>query len=188
MAKLEEKDVKELLRAYASVAVTDELYQFGSMLVKEGVERVHWLDSKAAALAGYAGAIIVLINLTSPIWRPAASWWIQATLILAAFAVFAAGVFAVLALSLKTFEWFSDTEWIKDGCLDDADILRRYHILAMYGVRRSHEDASARKAARITWAQRIFGVAVVLLLAGAVGATVPPLLPALLNFIRVSIG
>ncbi len=181
MARLEEKDAKELLQGYESSAVTDELYEFGAMLVKESVDRIHWLDSKAAAIAGYAGAIIVLINLTAPIWRPATAHWVQAVLVLAAVGVFAAGACAVRALFLREFTWFSDTEWIKDDCLDDADFLRRYHVLTMFGVRRSHEMASTSKTSWITRAQRVFGVAALLLLVGAVGAVLPPNLSALLN-------
>jgi hypothetical protein len=185
MAKLEEKDVRELLRAYEGEGVTDELYRFGSMLVQEVVERAHRLDAKASALAAYAGGIIVLLNLTSSIWKEAPSVWVRYTLLLAATGVFMAGACAVASLRVRTFDWFSDSEWIKDKYLGDADMLRRYHTLSMYNVHRSHEVVSGRKTAWLSFSVWIFACAGILLLASLIAAVWPHPLAALLNSLRV---
>ena len=106
-------------------------------------------------------------------------------LLLAALGVFVAGGSAVLALCLRTFNWFSDSEWIKDKYLNDVEMLRRYRVATMFNVRRSHEVVSGKKTAWIVLAQWAFAFAGLSLLASLVAAIWPHPLATLLNSIRV---
>lgn len=57
-------DTRDRLSSYENETTTDELYDFGKILVLEGVDRAHWLDSKAGILAGFSGAIVALLLST----------------------------------------------------------------------------------------------------------------------------
>lgn|ERR1700751_929586 len=68
---LVEEEVNRRLVAYKPAETTQELYDFGKMLVTECVDRAHRLDSKAVVIGGYAGTMLALLASTSPLWRPA---------------------------------------------------------------------------------------------------------------------
>ncbi len=157
------EEVNARLVSYESQETTKELYDFGKMMVGECVERVHKIDSKATMLAGYGGAIIALLISTSSLWMSIIDKWAMVTVFAAAFAVLMSAAYAVWSFSPKTFDWFSDNEWFEKDYLSDPEQLRRYHILTMHNVVRSHDAVSKTKTKRIRTSQRLLGVGTLLL-------------------------
>src|SRR6266568_3705432 len=162
----DEKEVNDRLSSYADkdVPVTDELYDFGKMLVSEFVDRVHHLDSKAATLAGYSTGIVALLVSTFSFWKPALHLWGVGIVFAAALSAVCSAGFSLWAASIFKFKWFSDDEWLSEDYLDDAESLRRYHILAMHNVIESHRDIARFKSRCIRWSQRALAVSAFLLM------------------------
>lgn len=125
---LTESIVRQRLASYKCAKVTDEIYDFGKMLIDEVIDRAKTLDTKATAIAAYSIALITFLasqhfaNTTAHSWRDYAMAGSGAIAMISA-------VVAISALWLKRFAWFSPDEWIKADCLDDAERLRRYHII-----------------------------------------------------------
>jgi hypothetical protein len=110
---LDEKQVNGRLCSYESEAVTGELYQFGSMLVSEFVDRVHHLDSKGGVLAGYSTGVVALLVSTSSFWRPVLSQWAVVVVFVAGLCAIIASALSLKAASIFKFKWFSDDEWLQ---------------------------------------------------------------------------
>lgn len=153
MPTLSENDVRERLDSYTESGVTDELYHFGEMLLRDVVERVGKADTKASALAAYAGGLITLLVSTSGIWAKGQPRVHIILPIAAIGALFLAAFFAVSSMSLKRAEWFSPNEWMKKECLETGERLRRYHILAMWGTSESLEKLYQSKLSELRKAQ-----------------------------------
>jgi hypothetical protein len=169
---LNDDEVKARLMSYTSLEVTEELYGFGKMMIDEAIDRFKSLDAKATAIAAYSIGVITIFVSTQSIWTKATSWALYAPPVSGLMAL-AAAAFAISSLWLKRFEWFSQDEWIKADCLKDAERLRRYHILTMAGVQRSHQQRCRSKASRIAVGQGLLlASAIVLVL--ALGALVLP--------------
>lgn len=165
MTSLNDDEVKGRLISYESSEVTDELYDFGKMMIDEAIDRFKSLDAKATAIAAYSIGVITILVSTQTIWTKATSWTLYVPPVSGLIAL-AAAAFAISSLWLKRFEWFSQDEWIKADCLNDADRLRRYHVLTMAGVQRSYQRRCRAKASRIAIAQGLLlSSAVVLVLA-----------------------
>jgi hypothetical protein len=151
-SRLTETELRKRLALYTDPAITDELYDFGKMMVEKAVERFKGLDTKAAAIAAYSIGIITLLASTQTAWVKALQ--VLAVLpIFSAIAAFVSAAYAVSALWLKKTEWFSQDEWIKADGLANAEILRRTHLIYMWGVLSSHQTASDAKASRIVLAE-----------------------------------
>jgi hypothetical protein len=164
--RLNDDEVKQRLKSYEATATTDELYGFGKMMVDEVIDRFKSLDAKATAIAAYSIGLITILVSTRAEWRNAVHAWTVYAPIAGGITAFAAAGFAISSLWLKRFEWFSHDEWLKADCLKDAEKLRRYHILTMYGVHRVYQIRCRTKASRIAIAQGLLlASAIVLLLA-----------------------
>jgi hypothetical protein len=161
---LSDAEVKRRLRLYSSPETTTELYSFGSMLVAEIIERIHRLEAKAGTLAGYAGAILALIVTSAAFWGSHLQHLERVAILLAALSAFASECFAILAIQLGSFEWFSDNEWLREECLSDAETLRKYHILTMRGVIASHRSVGEEKTKNIERSQWFLGATALFLL------------------------
>jgi MFS family permease len=161
--KISEEDVRMRLASYTDASVTNELYSFGTMLLDDGVDRLGKSDTKASAIAGYAGALIAVLASTAGIWRTHTHSWHLLFPVAAIIALFLAALFAVSSTTLKRTEWFSTNEWIKADCLSDAERLRRYHILTMWGARESLEKSYKKKLADVRKAELATLIAWILL-------------------------
>ncbi len=64
-------DITKQVSSYTEKETTNELYDFGKMLLLENVDRQHWIDSKAGTVAGFSGAIVALLLSTSSSWKRA---------------------------------------------------------------------------------------------------------------------
>jgi hypothetical protein len=163
METLSEKDVRDRLDSYIDPSVTDELYHFGETLLRDVLERVSKADTKAGAMAAYAGGLITLLVSTSGLWAKDQAGWHLVLPIAAIGALFLSTFFAVSSMTLKRSEWFSPNEWMKQECLETGERLRRYHILTMWGASESLETVYEIKLSRLRKAQWITLAAWILL-------------------------
>ncbi|SRR6266446_5456918 len=162
-ATLTEDEVIARLGEVKIPEVTDELYSFGEMMVDEVVDRLKTLETKATWIAAYSiGLITILVSLQVK-WTGTFHPWALSALALSGAIAFAAAATAVSALSLKSFPFFSHNEWMNRDCLNDADRLRRYHIIVMHGVHSSYREHCSSKAARIGTAQSLLLLSALLL-------------------------
>ncbi|HEY1525016.1 MAG TPA: hypothetical protein VGH51_02155 [Candidatus Angelobacter sp.] len=150
---ISEQQVRERLASYEDTKVTDELYSFGQTLLHDAVERLNKSDSKAGAMAGYAGGVVALLASTAKMWAGNEHSWHILLPMVATALLFLAAVVAVLSLRLKKTDWLSPDEWMKKECLESGERLRRYHILTMWGVHESLDVAYQKKTAAIRKAE-----------------------------------
>ncbi len=163
MQTLSEKDVRDRLDSYTDPSVTDELYHFGELLIRDVIERVSKADTKAGAIAAYAGGLITLLVSTSGIWAKNQSGLHILLPIAAIAALFLSIFFAVTSMTMKRAEWFSPNEWMKQECLETGERLRRYHVLTMWGTSESLETLYEAKLRELRKAQWITLIAWILL-------------------------
>ena len=150
---LDSQEVKRRLASYKSPDVTNELYSFGSMLVTEAVDRVHKVEGKAGTLAGYSGAILALIVSSFSLWNGHFHEAEKIAMYCAAFGAFCSQACALWALKIDEFKWFSVNDWLRGECLSDAEVLRKYRIVTIDVILKSHRDVAERKSSRIALAQ-----------------------------------
>jgi hypothetical protein len=162
MRKLTEAQVRERLKSYDDAGVTDELYEFGKMLVAEMIDRNKVLDGKAAAMLAYSIGVITLLSSTFGVWAHRVPTLFLPLPAFAGVVSLVAACFAVYGLTLKRFEGISQNDWLQAECLGDRERLRRFHVINMWAVVNSHEAVTEDKANAIGRAQ------VFLFLAGAV--------------------
>jgi hypothetical protein len=162
--RLSEEEVRARLVAYEDTDITDELYDFGKMLVSEAVNRVNRLDTKAAAVAAYSVGIVTLLASTSPSWIPRIQGLWGFTLFISGVLAFVGASCAVKGLVLRPIEWFSANEWLSKECLSSRERLRKFRILTMWGVLNSWSEAGENKSAWIARAQYSLLAAAILLL------------------------
>ena len=143
--RLCEREVRERLKLCSDPMVIDEIYSFGQMMLHETLKNTRVLDSKAASMAAYGGAIVTLLVSTSGGWVRLGNSWTLAVAAVAAICGCAAAVFAVKAMALRDFEWLGEKEWLEETCLSRVDKLKKYRILTIWGAMDSHKDAHLSK-------------------------------------------
>lgn len=149
---LSDREITDRLESYLDPRVTDELYEFGSMMLQDSVARIGKMDSKAAALAAYSGGLITVLVATRDMWSKL--HYAQVDLIyLGAGLLLLAAAAAIRSMYLQDTEWFTQNEWLKADCLQTHEAIRRYHVLTMCGIVRSHHQAYRRKLLKIYAAQ-----------------------------------
>lgn len=159
---LTDNEITARLESYDDPKVTDELYGFGTMMLQDSVARMGKMDAKAAALAAYSGGLITVLVATRDVWMRLQH--AQAVLITIAAALLLLGAGAAIAsMSLQKTEWFTQNEWFKTDCFSSSETIRRYHVLTMWGVVRSHHRAYRRKLRKIYATQFLLITAIVVL-------------------------
>ncbi len=143
-------EVTERLSKYGNAETTSELYDFGKLLLEEGVDRAHWLDAKAGVIAGFSGTIVALLLSMFPMWK-AALEVVPSTFRVLVFAgiicLLLASISSFLSLMVQKFEWVDeDKVWLAPEYLDFPDLLRRYYLIAMYRATVSHDRKNRQKA------------------------------------------
>ena len=172
MRKIKETEVRERLESYDNPTVTDELYDFGNTLVADIVDRTERLETKASSLAAYSLGTITLMASTYTIWSPSIN---KVGMLLAVVLAFTATVFSVLAITLRRFEGISQNEWFKADVLRDRELLRKFHLITMWGVFNSHE---ANAEIKVIWIGRaqialfLASICIVLSLLGSLVRTI----------------
>lgn len=151
------REVTERVQRYTDPATTDQLYDFGKMLLQESVDRSHWIDSKAGTVAGFCGALIAFLFSTSSSWKAALAQQpngLRIAVFGAIVAILIAGALAFAALFNRNFSWIQEKdEWINKDYLDYPDFLRRSYILTMFQSVHSHALRNDTKSACLSLAQ-----------------------------------
>ena len=161
---LDEKQVSErLLLAKGKPEVVDQLYDFGDMLLRDAVARIAAIDTKATSIAAYAGGLITVLIATSGIWASQTDWLLTYLTVFAGVVAAIAGACAIHSMALQPTEWFKFSGWLQKDCLQDRDTLRRYHILTMWQVIKSHYNRYDTKVGRVRRAQKLLVAAGVIL-------------------------
>lgn len=145
---LSQDEVHALVGSYKPEDVTDELLEFGKLLVAANRERTAQLEGKATAIAGYAGVFLALLLSREPIQSVMVGNWPPGF-------VRAASVFAGLALvcvfgalAVRRHPWLSDRQWFEDDddVLENADKVKRCHVLALHSINGHMRASNDRKA------------------------------------------
>lgn len=131
---------------YKPNETTEALYEMGSMLLAEGIDRGKQLDARAIALAGYSGITTALLVSTFATRLSGLPLLTTCFVIAAGICLFVTVLFAFGSLWIREYEWFSDKDWFAPTNLSDPELLRRAHVLAMHQYRANHEVVNTRKA------------------------------------------
>jgi len=108
--RLSEPEVRERLGLCLDSNVIDEVYSFGQLMLNATVETTRILDSKAASMAAYGGAIVTLLVSTTGGWVHLGNTWTLIIAAIAAISGFGAAIFAVRTMALRDFEWLGEAE------------------------------------------------------------------------------
>jgi hypothetical protein len=151
-------EITERVQGYANKCTTNELYDFGKMLLLEQVDRAHWIDSKAISIGGFCGAAVALLISTSSGWKAdlAGKPFLHIAAFIGIVCIVIAGGLAFIALYNRKFSWIDEKdEWFKSDYLEFPDFLKRSYVLTMYQSARSHSKRNAEKSFYLTASQLI---------------------------------
>lgn len=140
----------------------DEVYTFGQMLVRQVVDDLQHVDSKAASMAAYAGAVVTLL-VSSGMWRSqTAASPIKYGVIVSGVTAALSVIWAVRARTLEHLDWFSQSDWLRKECLQSSDtfLLKQFRVLTMWGVIGSYRNRHVRKVKLIGVAQWLLAASV----------------------------
>src|SRR5208282_658518 len=163
--KLEE--VQHRVSSYSNKEseITDELYSFGEFLVRDSAERISQCDTKAFALAAYSGGIITVILSTSALVKDSKDHFSHSMIFFGILGLAISAGLAIRAVRPLPLDWFSDNDWLRDECFGSSDQLRRYRIVTMWKIIKSHQMASQSKLSWISRSQKAMVYSFVFLLA-----------------------
>jgi hypothetical protein len=163
------EDVDELIDRHATTTVTDELFDFGKMLLANNEDRVSAIDTKAMSIVGFSSAILAFLVTRAIDWDTSTVGllFILAVGTLAALACLSAG----LALrGAQNWKALGEATWFPPAdVLDKPDELKRFYIKAMHQAHQENHRIANRKASQMILGQLFMGVGGILL-AVALGA------------------
>ena len=162
MAALDYTDVKHRVQI-SPPDVVDELYSFGEKLVSDAVDRLAKSDTKASALAAYAGALVTLLVSTFNLWNRYLDFYSSVVVVAAVFFFIISAWLAAGSTHPQPTEWYSDNDWLRQDCLQARERLRQYRVLTMWRILKSHQDAFRAKTTRIRHAVLLLKLASVFL-------------------------
>ncbi len=156
-AHLNLAEVKSRLEKYPAenTGITDELYSFGEVLIKDASDRLSQLDTKAFATAAYAGGMISVILTMLALWKGSLDTLSQIVIFFGIIGLMISAGLAIHSARALSVDWFSDNDWLRSECFESRDWLRRYRIATMWQIVKSHQVASQKKAAWIELAQNV---------------------------------
>lgn len=149
---LSRDEVWARLGNYDPPEVTDRLEDFGRLLLDANRERTQHLESKAILVVGYCLAVLAFV--VSREMSVIVGW--QTLLIRGASVAAATGLCcAFAALRVRSYVWFTDSQWFEseNGVIDDADWLKRCHVMALHAVNSELNASNDTKAEWIIRAQ-----------------------------------
>lgn len=164
-AQLTEAEVRARLESYEDDAVTEELHSFGKMLVQDAVNRLNSADTKATGVAAYCGGLLTVLSATFPIWSKGITWMEVFLPVCSAALAIAAGYLAFLATGFRSVDWFSPDDWLNREALQGEQRMKKFHILSMWVVLESHDQAYQHKLGRVKRARILTALAVLCLAA-----------------------
>jgi hypothetical protein len=146
---LSKDQVEERLKKCEDPQVVDEIYQFGQMLLKDAIQNLHSLDTKAVWFAGYGTAIVTLLVSSFGSWSRFADRLTDVLAFAAAFAAFRASIFSVTAIRLQDVDLIGEAEWLQPECLSKIHFLKRFRVLTMWRTIDSVNAAHAYKTVQL---------------------------------------
>jgi hypothetical protein len=140
----------------------DELAHFGSIMIQELVNRIPQLETKAAIVFGYGGALIVFLLTALRWWPPSAL--LRAGFLLVAACSGAAVLLAARAMALKGgWNWPSERDWFPEKTFGNLHAMKRRHLNVLLLAHQTQGHVADRKAIDILWAQRLLVAAIIAL-------------------------
>ncbi len=148
---LSKEEVRDLVYSYQKPEVTDQLYDFGKMLLDEVQSRAGRLNAQSVTVLGWSTAILGFLFAGANRLSGAVLYFAM----VGAVCALAGMMFSVNALRTRgNWNWPSDQSWIHKTGLVQDDELKRYHVRVMHDVRRGRlaiVNAKARSIARAEW-------------------------------------
>ena len=156
-------DVDDLLQKYSSEEVTNELFEFGRVLLATNDDRVALIDSKATTLVGYSSAILAFLLIRGP----SGMHFCVESIAIAVAGIFAGAACVCAGLALRGAQnWsaLSEATWLpQEQIVAGPDPLKRFYIGAMHQVLQDNHRIANRKADQMILAQFCVAVAGMLL-------------------------
>lgn len=146
-------EVEKRLSLPVNPEVLSEIYDFGTNMQKEAVERIKSIESKATALAAYGTAIISILVSSSSGWLNKADIFSIWVAVVAAFCALASTAVSVQALTLRKLLTISDDEWLSKESFEDVQLLKKVWIRSLWYVLTRYGAVQERKAAKVRRAQ-----------------------------------
>jgi hypothetical protein len=142
---LSEDEVLARVSSYSETQVTEDLLEFGRVLIEANRDRTKQLEGKAALIVGYCLAALAFLASREP--SVIVGW---PSMLLRAAGVFA-GIslgLAFLALRVSSYPWLSDSQWFENenDVLEDTDRLKRCHVLALHAANKQLNASNDKKA------------------------------------------
>jgi hypothetical protein len=158
--RLTEDQVQERMSSYLEPEVTEALYGFGTILIAANRERTKTLEGKAMTVAAYGLAILAFLASREPSGSVLGPWppgWVALASVFAAVAL----VCISAALLIRGHAWLSDSQWFenRENVLENADSLKRCHVLAMHAVNRRMKQSNDLKANLVLGGQLLIAAA-----------------------------
>lgn len=166
---LTEEEVRTRLSTCGEITIVEELYVTGQNMLKDSIDRIKTVETKATSFAAYGTALVTLLVSTASSWANLGNVWTLWIALCAATCALMCTVCCVRALVLRKFEVASQDEWLDAECLAaDVTFLKKYRILSMWGAIASSCDVQADKAKNVQrgekWIRAAVAYLVVLLL------------------------
>jgi len=162
----------------------EELRFFGNMMATEVISRTSQLETKAAIIFGYSGALIAfLLNALRWSTRPGQS---SVCAIAAGLAVFAAGLALYTLLARVGWAWPSEDDWFPQKAFGNLHAIRRRHLDSLLYSHQHQAHIADIKGIAVMWAQRFLLLAfIALVILFILAWCSPPPITALNDFIRI---
>jgi hypothetical protein len=160
---LSKAEVRDLIYSYEKPEVTNQLYDFGKMLLEEVQSRSSRINSQSVSVLGWSTAILAFLFAGIDRFSGGSRYF---SLCSAVFAL-AAMRFSVNALRTRPdWSWPSDVSWIHKTGLLQEDELKRYHIRVIHDVRSGRVAIVNAKARSVLRAEVLLILSAAALVAG----------------------
>jgi hypothetical protein len=127
------EDVRHRLMLCSSETI-DDMYAFGQRLADETLERVRNIERKATLFAAYGTGVVTLLASSFSTWAAPGNRHTVWLAICASSCAALCTYFAINVLRLRQGSFTSEDEWLKEECLDDMMLLKRYRIQTLWGT------------------------------------------------------
>lgn len=155
--QLTEDQVHRIVSDYESTAITERLDDLGRVMLAANRERARDLERKATLIVAYCLGVLAFLVSREPVQSVVVQPWppfgLRAASVCAALSL----IFAFMALRVRSYPWLSDQQWFEheQDAMDDADTLRRCHVLALHGVNSRLRAFNDEKADHVVVAQAL---------------------------------
>jgi hypothetical protein len=136
-------DVERRLPSLGDDSV-EELYRFGTWMVSSAQQRTTRLDAKLTGILGWSSAALAFVLVDGALSKPRGLFFVA--VIVAVAVTTASIVSACLGLKSRVWPAPSERDWFRDGVLESAETLKRYHIVSMLNIHHCQADVNYKRA------------------------------------------